>query len=440
MSNNVLVKRLGFVLIILLVIVGVRAISAVGRSPSNPKTFPTSTPEIEIPSNGVLLRAKPWNDGQVHLWSQVAEGDVPYVDIPENTICDRLDDKTHKLGDGTTAIYFYKVNCQGHVGYVAVEQVELGRSSGPRVLLPAATRITEPANAVALHPTAIPTQLAPPTEVASFGVWGVVKASVLNVRESPSTDAPILGTLNAGQCVELVSEGEDWYAVATESIGGWSSSEYITPVAECPETPAATQIVAVEQIASEPTAATEPQVAVATSALPSYVGQPFATNATVARDGWFYECFGQGDNGMRQVTAGTPLQLLGVGDFAPTAEQQALLGSGPFFKIRIWDGQFGWLPASLMDADPLTFAQVPGGCAEYDSIDWTTVVRPDPTAVPDWARVVATPTSAPSWTPNTNPSPSRSCCKICTTGKACGNSCISRSYTCHKGPGCACNG
>lgn len=31
------------------------------------------------------------------------------------------------------------------------------------------------------------------------------------------------------------------------------------------------------------------------------------------------------------------------------------------------------------------------------------------------------------------------CCKICREGKACGDSCISRSYTCHKGPGCACN-
>nr|WP_319250464.1 hypothetical protein [uncultured Celeribacter sp.] len=32
------------------------------------------------------------------------------------------------------------------------------------------------------------------------------------------------------------------------------------------------------------------------------------------------------------------------------------------------------------------------------------------------------------------------CCKICKKGKACGDSCISRSYTCHKGPGCACDG
>ncbi len=34
---------------------------------------------------------------------------------------------------------------------------------------------------------------------------------------------------------------------------------------------------------------------------------------------------------------------------------------------------------------------------------------------------------------------SRNCCKVCSKGKACGNSCISRSYTCHKPPGCACN-
>jgi hypothetical protein len=32
------------------------------------------------------------------------------------------------------------------------------------------------------------------------------------------------------------------------------------------------------------------------------------------------------------------------------------------------------------------------------------------------------------------------CCKICTTGKACGNTCISRDKTCHVGPGCACDG
>jgi len=37
------------------------------------------------------------------------------------------------------------------------------------------------------------------------------------------------------------------------------------------------------------------------------------------------------------------------------------------------------------------------------------------------------------------PELSQTCCKRCNKGKACGNSCISKSYTCHKGQGCACN-
>ena len=35
--------------------------------------------------------------------------------------------------------------------------------------------------------------------------------------------------------------------------------------------------------------------------------------------------------------------------------------------------------------------------------------------------------------------PAEECCKVCDTGKACGNSCVSRKSNCHKGPGCACN-
>jgi hypothetical protein len=31
------------------------------------------------------------------------------------------------------------------------------------------------------------------------------------------------------------------------------------------------------------------------------------------------------------------------------------------------------------------------------------------------------------------------CCKICSVGKACGDSCINAAYTCHKGAGCACD-
>ena len=41
--------------------------------------------------------------------------------------------------------------------------------------------------------------------------------------------------------------------------------------------------------------------------------------------------------------------------------------------------------------------------------------------------------------PAAEPPTARVCCKICRKGKACGNSCIRRSYTCRKPPGCACD-
>jgi hypothetical protein len=38
------------------------------------------------------------------------------------------------------------------------------------------------------------------------------------------------------------------------------------------------------------------------------------------------------------------------------------------------------------------------------------------------------------------PPTAQACCKVCTVGKACGNTCISRDKTCHVGAGCACDG
>lgn len=37
------------------------------------------------------------------------------------------------------------------------------------------------------------------------------------------------------------------------------------------------------------------------------------------------------------------------------------------------------------------------------------------------------------------PAQSGSCCKYCSVGKACGNTCIQRSDTCHASGGCACD-
>lgn len=53
---------------------------------------------------------------------------------------------------------------------------------------------------------------------------------------------------------------------------------------------------------------------------------------------------------------------------------------------------------------------------------------------PDAAAVVITPAAElGSETP-------MACCKTCTTGKACGDSCIAKNKDCHQPAGCACDG
>lgn len=56
----------------------------------------------------------------------------------------------------------------------------------------------------------------------------------------------------------------------------------------------------------------------------------------------------------------------------------------------------------------------------------------------------AAPADAPALTDGAAPmtpwlQEAQACCKICKNGKACGNSCINRSYNCTKPPGCACD-
>lgn len=57
------------------------------------------------------------------------------------------------------------------------------------------------------------------------------------------------------------------------------------------------------------------------------------------------------------------------------------------------------------------------------------------------ALLLGTATLAPAATPLCGPAyASAGCCKVCSKGNACGDSCIARDKTCHKGKGCACNG
>src|SRR5690606_26919022 len=57
--------------------------------------------------------------------------------------------------------------------------------------------------------------------------------------------------------------------------------------------------------------------------------------------------------------------------------------------------------------------------------------------VPDTMLALTPATDAPAASPARVQG--RSCCRVCTVGKACGNGCIARNRTCQQPPGCACD-
>ncbi len=271
-------------------------------------------------------------------------------------------------------------------------------------------QIAEP-EALAVAPVSTATATATASAARDLG-WAVVQTDALTVRAAPDAGAAQLDTLTFGECVPVVAVQPEWLQVRyAGNDTGWCWREYVVQAAACP-TPVPVQPAHTYQVAA-------------------YVGTPLKPNATAAGNTVIHECFGSGASPLRNVSAGTPVQVLGIGTFQPPAEQAEALGSGPFVKIRLWDGQVAWMPAAAVTVDRTTLPQVSGVCEAYDRLDWEQVIANKP------------PTPTPAWATRTEPvqsAPARSCCKICTKGKACGNTCISRSYTCHVGPGCACNG
>lgn len=71
----------------------------------------------------VTLRAQSWNNGVVHLWQNIIESEATYTDLPDGTRCRRLDSQMHPLVGSPPLIYYYRVNCNGSIGYVEVDQV-----------------------------------------------------------------------------------------------------------------------------------------------------------------------------------------------------------------------------------------------------------------------------------------------------------------------------
>ena len=76
--------------------------------------------------------------------------------------------------------------------------------------------------------------------------------------------------------------------------------------------------------------------------------------------------------------------------------------------------------------------------ANTDGSFVVTTAHSDPKGIVQFKPFVDDSQPRPIATPVQAVSPS--CCRVCRTGKACGNSCISRTAQCHQPAGCACNG
>lgn len=131
------------------------------------------------------------------------------------------------------------------------------------------------------------------------------------------------------------------------------------------------------------------------------------------------------------VQAGDTLGVI-ARKFSISIEQIAK--ANPIENVNLIEiGQVLILPQEVAELgrEAVSLLQTPA--SRTPTAEATATLIPSATLAPTLA-----PTSMPVPTAVIAP-PARVCCKYCCKGKACGNSCISRSYSCHQPPGCACN-
>ena len=59
-------------------------------------------------------------------------------------------------------------------------------------------------------------------------------------------------------------------------------------------------------------------------------------------------------------------------------------------------------------------------------------------SVGHWSEVIASADHNYPIHESESPAKALACCKVCTKGKPCGDTCIAQDKICHVGPGCAC--
>lgn len=56
---------------------------------------------------------------------------------------------------------------------------------------------------------------------------GVITGNSLNVRTSPDTNSKVIGKLNSGTSVDILSQENDWTEISFQGTNAWISSQYI---------------------------------------------------------------------------------------------------------------------------------------------------------------------------------------------------------------------
>lgn len=201
----------------------------------------------------------------------------------------------------------------------------------------------------------------------------------------------------------------------------------LTPmVAAAPATPTAVRLAATISLATDTPApavatSTPPPAVTATAAAPGdYTVVPGDTLSAIAKELGVDLAALAGYNGIEdasRISVGQVLELPPAEYVPPTP--------------TITNTPEPLPPTDTPEPELLAETSVPEAPAE----------TPAPSPV-DAPTAEAAPTPEPTSTPIPAPTPApvQVCCKHCSSGKACGDTCIARNRTCQQPPGCACNG
>lgn len=114
---------------------------------------------------------------------------------------------------------WYKVDLNGQVGYMSAEYLEVIPADEDDAPAPAFEDGDE-----------LPTDEAELDEEDTAELYARVNTSVLNVRSGAGTDYDRVAKISGGTVVTVLEQLDGWYKIATSTVTGYASSEYLTIV------------------------------------------------------------------------------------------------------------------------------------------------------------------------------------------------------------------